>query len=85
MKKHLILVFLLLSGITMAQTTKELDTTALPQGEVAKSKQSVTLDGKVVPLLAEAGTLQLKDENNKPITREAAECMSKFRVRCPQC
>jgi carboxypeptidase C (cathepsin A) len=67
MKKYLILVFLLLSGITVAQTTKELDTTALPKGEVAKSKQSVTLDGKVIPLLAEAGTLQLKDENNKPI------------------
>ena len=29
--------------------------------------------------------MNLKDENNKPITREAAECMSKFRVRCPQC
>ena len=26
-----------------------------------------------------------KDSNNKPISREAAECMSKYRVRCSQC
>jgi len=51
----------------MAQTSKEAAPSAPPKGEVAKSKQSVTLDGKVIPLSAEAGTLQLKDENNKPI------------------
>ena len=67
MKNHIFLLFLFLSGISMAQTTKEASTSTLPKGEVAKSKQSVTLDGKVIPLSAEAGTLQLKDENNKPI------------------
>ena len=67
MKKHIFLLFLFLSGLSMAQTTKEASTSVLPKGEVAKSKQSVTLDGKVIPLSAEAGTLQLKDENNKPI------------------
>lgn len=24
-----------------------------------------------------------RDDDNKPITREAAECMAKYRVRCP--
>lgn len=67
MKKHVFLLFLFLSGISMAQTTKDTSTSTVPKGEVAKSKQSVTLDGKVIPLSAEAGTLQLKDENNKPI------------------
>ena len=67
MKKHIFLLFLFLSGLSMAQTTKEASTIVLPNGEVAKSKQSVTLDGKVIPLSAEAGTLKLKDENNKPI------------------
>ena len=67
MKKPIFLLFLFLSGLSMAQTSKEAAPSALPKGEVAKSKQSVTLDGKVIPLSAEAGTLQLKDENNKPI------------------
>jgi hypothetical protein len=27
--------------------------------------------------------LNARDDNNKQITKEAAECMAKFRVRCP--
>ena len=67
MKKHIFLLFLFLSGISMAQTTKEASTSTLPKAQVAESKQSVTLDGKVIPLLAKAGTMELKDENNRPI------------------
>jgi len=29
--------------------------------------------------------MKQKDPNGNPITREAAECMSKYRVRCTQC
>jgi hypothetical protein len=27
--------------------------------------------------------LNFRDDNNKPITKEPAECMAKYRVRCP--
>jgi len=67
MKIHVLVCLLMLSGAAMAQSQKEGSVAALPAAQVAKSKQSVTLEGKVIPLSAEAGTLQLKDENNKPI------------------
>ncbi|MDN3202550.1 S10 family peptidase [Algoriphagus sediminis] len=38
-----------------------------PVAEVFESNQSVTIDGQTINLKAMAGTMELKDENNKPI------------------
>ncbi|MEZ4898654.1 MAG: hypothetical protein R2806_17570, partial [Saprospiraceae bacterium] len=38
-----------------------------PKGEVATSKSSIHIDGKVLNYSIEAGTLQLRDEENEPI------------------
>jgi len=40
---------------------------ATPPGEVSTTEQSVTINGKTIPLTAQAGTFQLRDENNDPI------------------
>lgn len=65
--KTWILAFLLIaSGVSLAQE-KPVSESNLPQAQVFESKQSVTIDGKVINLQAKAGTFQLKDENNKPI------------------
>ena len=40
---------------------------ATPPGEVSTTEQSVTINGKTIPLTAQAGTFQLRDENNEPI------------------
>jgi carboxypeptidase C (cathepsin A) len=39
----------------------------IPEGEIFTSSQSVRIDGKTINLEAETGTLQLRDENDKPI------------------
>ena len=39
----------------------------LPKGEVFSSTQSVTIKGKTITLATETGTVQLRDENDKPI------------------
>ena len=39
----------------------------LPQGEIFASTQSVTINGSIVNLATETGTVQLRDENDKPI------------------
>lgn len=39
----------------------------IPEAEVFTSQQSVTIDGKKIDLETLAGTVQLRDENNKPI------------------
>ncbi|WP_332912459.1 S10 family serine carboxypeptidase-like protein [Algoriphagus boritolerans] len=48
---------------------KKKDSLTSPQlkAQVFESKQSVTIDGKTISLNAKAGTMELKDENNKPI------------------
>ncbi|MBN7813496.1 carboxypeptidase [Algoriphagus sp. H41] len=66
MKIRLLLVFLFLGSFAFAQEKKE-ESKDLPKAQVFESKQSVTIDGKVVNLNAKAGTMELKDENNKPI------------------
>ncbi|MBC6365910.1 S10 family peptidase [Algoriphagus sp. AK58] len=67
MKIRFLLVFLLFSSFALAQDKKEDTVAPLPKAQVFESKQSVTIDGKVISLNAKAGTMQLKDENNKPI------------------
>lgn len=39
----------------------------IPKGEIFSSTQSVTIDGKKISLATETGTVQLRDENDKPI------------------
>ncbi|MFM7850792.1 MAG: S10 family serine carboxypeptidase-like protein, partial [Flammeovirgaceae bacterium] len=39
----------------------------MPEAEVSTTNQSVKINGVVIPLVAKAGTLQLRDENNNPI------------------
>jgi carboxypeptidase C (cathepsin A) len=39
----------------------------MPEAEVSTTSQSVKINGVVIPLVAKAGTLQLRDENNNPI------------------
>jgi carboxypeptidase C (cathepsin A) len=67
MKIRFLLVFLLISSLTLAQEKKEASTAPLPKAQVFESKQTVTIEGKVVNLNAKAGTMELRDENNKPI------------------
>ena len=40
---------------------------AIPNGEIFTSTQSVTINGKIINLDTETGTVQLRDENDKPI------------------
>ncbi len=67
MKTRFLLVFLLVSSLSWAQEKKDTPASALPSAQVFESKQSVTIDGKVISLNAKAGTMELRDENNKPI------------------
>ncbi len=58
------LVFVLLcSHYLIAQ--KENDT--LPKAEIATTMQSVTIGGRQIFLTAQAGTFEVRDENNKPL------------------
>ncbi|OOG77194.1 S10 family peptidase [Algoriphagus sp. A40] len=67
MKVRFLLVFLFLGSVSMAQEKKEQTPAPQPTAQVFESKQSVTIDGKTISLNAKAGTMELKDENNKPI------------------
>lgn len=67
MKIKFLLFFLFISSIAFAQEKKETSAAPLSKAQVFDSKQSVTIDGKVISLNAKAGTMELRDENNKPI------------------
>lgn len=67
MKIRFLIVLLFLGTLSFAQEKKEGTPDTHPKAQVFDSKQSVTIDGKVINLLAKAGTMELKDENNKPI------------------
>lgn len=64
--KSLVLLFFI-STVTFAQEKEEVPHKEHPKAQVFESKQSVTIDGKTINLNAKAGTMELKDENNKPI------------------
>lgn len=66
MKVRYLLVFFFVSGFAWAQEKTEAKKED-PKAQVFESKQSVTIDGKTINLNAKAGTMELKDENNKPI------------------
>jgi len=66
MKKQFLTSLLMLSFLApFAQANSALS--GLPQGEIFESKHSVTINGQKINLDAETGTLQLRDENDKPI------------------
>ncbi|MFN3758030.1 MAG: S10 family peptidase [Algoriphagus aquaeductus] len=65
MKIRLVFILFFLYGFTIAQEKSHQD--QLPKAQVFESKQSVTIDGKVINLNAKAGTMELRDENNRPI------------------
>lgn len=67
MKIKFLLILVLWSGVIIAQDKKEGAVTPIPAAQVFDSKQSVTIDGKTTNLNAKAGTMVLKDENNRPI------------------
>ena len=58
-------LFVLFTLTSFAQT--DVDGTELPKGEIFTSNQSVTIDGKMINLIAETGTVQLRDEEDKAI------------------
>lgn len=67
MKIRFLLLFLFLGTFSFAQEKKDTTSAPQPTAQVFESKQSVTIDGKTISLNAKAGTMELKDENNKPI------------------
>ena len=67
MKTRFLLLFFFLGNLSFAQEKKDSTTTPQPIAQVFESKQSVTIDGKTINLNAKAGTMELRDENNRPI------------------
>ena len=67
MKTRFLLLFLLLGNFSFAQEKKDSTSTPQPIAQVFDSKQSVTINGKTINLNAKAGTMELRDENNRPI------------------
>lgn len=57
-------LFIFFALVSFAQENSEKE---LPKGELFTSTQSVTINGKTIALTAETGTVQLRDENDKPI------------------
>ncbi len=58
-------LFSCISLILLAQEKSQ--KTEIPEAETFISNHSVTVDGKAISLTAETGTVQLRDENDKPI------------------
>ena len=58
----LIILFAIASYAQEKSVEKE-----VPRGEIFTSMQSVTINGKTISLASETGTVQLRDENDKPI------------------
>ena len=67
MKIRLLLLFLFIATSSFAQEKKDTTSGSEPIAQVFESKQSVVIDGKTVSLNAKAGSMELRDENNKPI------------------
>ena len=70
MKNQLCTVlFFLFTIVSFAQEKSEEKSLEkeVPKGEIFSSTQSVTINGKTITLATETGTVQLRDENDKPI------------------
>jgi len=67
MKSYLLLPLLFLFNIISFAQEKSDKKDDMPDGEIFTSTQSVTIGGKRIELATETGTVQLRDENDKPI------------------
>jgi carboxypeptidase C (cathepsin A) len=68
MKFKFLFIAFFISTLSFAQQKEAVDILKEhPKAQVFETKQSVTIDGKTIKLNAKAGTMELKDENNKPI------------------
>ena len=69
MKQVLTLIILsMLSSLLIAQKEEAPKQSApIPEAEVFESQQKLTIGGQTINLTARAGTMKLRDENNKPI------------------
>ena len=67
MKNLIILTLFLCVHNGVAQTPASKEEKPAPEGEVSTTSQSVKINGVTIPLIAKAGTMQLRDENNQPI------------------
>jgi len=63
MKKTILLLILFIGMVSFAQTPKD----TIPKAEISKTMQSVNINGSTIFLTAQAGTFEVRDENNKPI------------------
>ncbi|MBD1259160.1 carboxypeptidase [Maribacter polysiphoniae] len=63
MKRTVLLVFLFVGMATIAQKAND----TIPKAEISKTMQSVNINGRTIYLTAEAGTFEVRDENNEPI------------------
>ncbi|WP_273566285.1 S10 family peptidase [Maribacter halichondriae] len=65
MMKKIVLTMTLLTFLVMGHSQTKNDT--LPKAEVSSTMQSVNINGNTIYLTAQAGTFQVRDENNEPI------------------
>lgn len=63
MKRTVLLVFLFVGMATIAQKAND----TIPKAEISKTMQSVNINGRTIYLTAQAGTFEVRDENNEPI------------------
>ncbi|MEL7221303.1 MAG: carboxypeptidase [Bacteroidota bacterium] len=66
MRNILLLFLFCFTSILLAQEDMPAKSSQ-PKAQVSTTEQTVTIDGKLIPLITEAGTMQLRDENNSPI------------------
>ncbi|MEZ4792666.1 MAG: carboxypeptidase [Gelidibacter sp.] len=68
MKRQLCtLAIILFTFLSFAQEDKKKEPEPIPDAEVFNSTQTVTIKDKTITLATETGTVQLRDENDKPI------------------
>ncbi len=63
MKKTILLLILFIGMVSFAQTPKD----TIPKAEISTTMQSVIINGRTIYLTAQAGTFEVRDENNDPI------------------
>jgi len=63
MKKTILLLILFIGMVSFAQTPKD----TIPKAEISTTMQSVNINGRTIYLTAQAGTFEVRDENNDPI------------------
>lgn len=67
MKNLITLILFVCTSYAVAQGPASKEEKPAPEGEVSTTSQSVKINGVTIPLIAKAGTMQLRDENNYPI------------------